>query len=72
MFVVEGQTARKAVFAVRGERSGTVFLDAALRAGAHVVTEGRGGLRDGDRVDAKVDLVAERVATGAPKREGAP
>ena len=72
VFVVEGQTARKAVFAVRGERSGTVFLDAALRAGAHVVTEGRGGLRDGDRVDAKVDLVAERVATGAPKREAAP
>jgi len=41
VFVVEGQTARKGVYAVKGERDGQLFVDPALAAGGHVVTEGR-------------------------------
>jgi hypothetical protein len=36
-----------------GERTGTFFLDPSLPAGSLVVTEGRGLLNDGDRVDGK-------------------
>jgi membrane fusion protein, multidrug efflux system len=61
LFVVEGQTARKAVYAVKGERGGSLFLDPLLRAGERVVTEGRAFLRDGDRVAAKLEpTLAER------------
>jgi hypothetical protein len=52
VFVVQGQTARKGVYAVKGERDGRLFLDPALAAGGRVVTEGRGLLKDGDRVEA--------------------
>jgi membrane fusion protein (multidrug efflux system) len=53
VFLVEGQTAHKTVYAVKGERAGSLFVDPRLRAGARVVTEGRALLRDGDRVDAR-------------------
>jgi RND family efflux transporter MFP subunit len=72
VFVVEGQTARKGVYAVKGERGGSLFLDPSLRSGAHVVTEGRSLLKDGDRVDAKVDQLAERPGASAVTAEVKP
>ena len=72
VFVVEGQTARKGVYTVKGERGGNLFLDSSLRAGAQVVTEGRALLKDGDRVDAKVDRLAERIGTSAATAEVKP
>ena len=56
VFVVDGdKTARKGVYAVKGERGGRLFLDPSLPAGARVVTEGRSLLKDGDRVEAKLE-----------------
>jgi RND family efflux transporter MFP subunit len=55
VFVVDGQTARKAVYGVKGERGGELFLDPALPAGSRVVTEGRALLKDGDRVEAQLE-----------------
>jgi membrane fusion protein, multidrug efflux system len=55
VFVVDGGVARKVVYAVRGERGGSLFLDAALAAGSQVVTEGRSQLKNGDLVDAKAE-----------------
>jgi membrane fusion protein, multidrug efflux system len=54
VFVVDGQTARKGSYGVMGERGGDLFLDPALPPGSRVVTEGRGLLEDGDRVDARL------------------
>ena len=48
--IEEGQTARKGVYAVRGERDGRLFLEPALAAGGRIVTEGRSLLQDGDLV----------------------
>jgi RND family efflux transporter MFP subunit len=59
VFVVEGQTAHKGVYAVKGERGGSLFLAPSLRSGAHVVTEGRALLKDGDRVEARLEELAE-------------
>jgi RND family efflux transporter MFP subunit len=55
VFVVEGQTVRKRVYAVKGERGGSLFLDPGLPAGCRVVTEGRALLQDGDRIDAQLE-----------------
>jgi hypothetical protein len=64
VFVVQGETARKAVYAVKGEQGGSLFLEPSLPAGGRVVTEGRALLTDGDRVEAKLDatLVGQAVA----------
>jgi RND family efflux transporter MFP subunit len=70
LFVVEGQTARKSVYPVRGERGGSLFLDTALHPGAHVVTEGRALLRDGDRVDAKLEAAAMSASGGSVELAG--
>ena len=51
-------TVHKSVYAVRGERGGNLFLDPSLEPGSRVVTEGRALLRDGDRVEAKLDAPA--------------
>jgi RND family efflux transporter MFP subunit len=59
VFVVDGKKARKGVYPVTGERGGSLFLDPRLPAGAHVVTEGRALLRDGDLVEAKLEIPAE-------------
>lgn len=59
VFVVDGQTAHKEVFTVQGERGGSVFLAPSLQSGAHVVTEGRSILKDGDRVEARVEQLAD-------------
>ena len=55
VFVVDGQTARKGIYDVKGERGGSLFLDPALPPGSRVVTEGRALLKDGDRVEAKLE-----------------
>jgi hypothetical protein len=55
--VVQGPTARKAVYRVLGERGGSLFVDPKLGAGAQVVTEGRALLQDGDRVEAKLERI---------------
>jgi multidrug efflux pump subunit AcrA (membrane-fusion protein) len=52
VFVVEGDVAHARVVPVLGEIAGKLFLDATLRPGEHVVTEGRALLSDGDRVAA--------------------
>jgi RND family efflux transporter MFP subunit len=56
VFVVDGAgAAKKGVYTVKGEHGGSLFVDPRLRAGARVVTEGRALLKDGDRVEAKLD-----------------
>lgn len=70
VFVIDGQSARKNVYSVKGERGGSLFLDASLPAGAHVVTEGRALLQDGDRVDAKLEA-SENTAGTTPLAAGA-
>jgi RND family efflux transporter MFP subunit len=55
VFYVDGQAATKAVYTIKGERAGELFVDASLRPGSHVVTEGRALLKDGDRVAATLD-----------------
>jgi len=73
VFVVQGQTARKRTYAVKGEHGSSLFIDPALGAGERIVTEGRALLQDGDRVDAKLDAppatsAAAAAATGAGGR----
>lgn len=62
VFVVDGNSARKGVYAVKGERGGSLFLDPQLAAGSRVVTEGRALLNDGDRVEAKLEEAAREGA----------
>jgi RND family efflux transporter MFP subunit len=50
LFVVEDNVAHVRVLPVMGELAGQLFLAPQLPAGAHVVTEGRELLNDGDRV----------------------
>ena len=57
VYIVDGGLAHKSVYAVLGEREGSLFLEPALRPGSQVVTEGRGLLKDGDRVEAKLEAV---------------
>jgi len=64
LFELDGRTARKRVYAVRGERGGSLFLDPQLKPGVPVVVEGRALLKDGDAVEAKV------VAAASDEREG--
>lgn len=50
IFVVEDGVARRKSLRVVGERGGSLFVEPALPADTMVVTQGRGLLRDGDRV----------------------
>jgi len=59
VFVVDGKIARKGVFLLKGEKGGSLFVEPALRAGSHVVTEGRALLKDGDRVDAQLEAAGD-------------
>src|SRR5450432_3786475 len=58
IFTAAVGTAHKAVFGVLGERRGRLFVETKLLAGAQVVTEGRALLKDGDPVEAKVEIDA--------------
>jgi RND family efflux transporter MFP subunit len=62
VFVIEGDVAHARVVAVRGELSGRLFLDPELPPGAHVVTEGRALLKDGDKVAPQM----EKARPGTP------
>jgi len=69
VFVVDHNVARKGVYPLKGEKGGSLFVDPALSAGSHVVTEGRALLKDGDRVDAQLETAGDagtKVAGNAP------
>jgi RND family efflux transporter MFP subunit len=53
VYVVEGDVAKKRTVPMKGEIGGSLFLDAELKAGTKIVTEGRALLNDGDKVVAK-------------------
>ena len=55
VFVVEDDVARKKTFTVKGEREGRLYLEPSLKAGTHLVTEGRALLSENDRVAANLD-----------------
>jgi hypothetical protein len=59
VFVVDHNVAKRGVYQLKGERGGSLFLEPALRAGSHVVTEGRALLKDGDRVDAQLETAGD-------------
>jgi hypothetical protein len=64
LFVVDGTTARKVTATVLGEAQGRLYLDPwAVPAGARVVLEGRGTLKDGDRVAPRAEERADQDAT---------
>ncbi len=65
MFVVEGgRRAARACTRCKASAAGSLYVDPALRAGSQVVTEGRALLKDGDRVEAKLEA-AHTVASDA-------
>jgi RND family efflux transporter MFP subunit len=69
LFLVDGDVARRATFRIEGEQGSDLFVEAALRPGARVVTEGRATLADGDRVASKeipygTELTSRRLAPG--------
>jgi membrane fusion protein (multidrug efflux system) len=65
IFTVDGQVAHKGVYAVRGERGGSLFVAPTLQAGAQVVTEGRALLENGERVAAKLEVSGLELAPSA-------
>jgi RND family efflux transporter MFP subunit len=64
-FVVEHHVSHKIVVHVLGEKAGQLFVDRALKPGALVITEGRALLKDGDRIEAKVEELAKNEAVVA-------
>jgi RND family efflux transporter MFP subunit len=66
VFVVENGVARMKTFGVKGEIGGSLFVDPALVAGTHVVSEGRAILSEGDRVAEKLAEEASPPAPPAP------
>lgn len=58
VFVVEEGVAKKLSVEVLGERGGSVFVKPALKAGSHVVTQGRAQLANNDHVAAKLEVAA--------------
>jgi membrane fusion protein (multidrug efflux system) len=70
VFTVDGRVAHKAVYAVVGERGGSLFVEPKLAAGSRVVLEGRALLKDGDAVVDKLEpwpaASAAEAATAAP------
>lgn len=58
IFTAAAGTAHQAVYGVLGERRGRLFVETKLPAGARVVTEGRALLKDGDAVEAKLEVDA--------------
>jgi membrane fusion protein (multidrug efflux system) len=53
----DAHTVHKRVYAVKGERGGNLFVDPSLAPGSRIVTEGRALLKDGDRVEAKLEAL---------------
>jgi RND family efflux transporter MFP subunit len=71
--VISGDVAKKQVVPVKGERGGALFLDGSLAPGTRVVTEGRAALKDGDKVEAKLETAEATPArpAGAHVADGA-
>jgi RND family efflux transporter MFP subunit len=69
-FVVDNGVAHKTTYKTLGERGGTLFVDASLKAGSQVVTEGRALLADGDRVAPKQVPFAATAAAAPPASQG--
>jgi len=59
--VVDGH-ARRETFAVKGESQGTLYVDPSLAPGTAVVTEGRSTVKDGDPVEAHVEVTGPQQA----------
>ncbi len=72
VFVVKDQTVSKAVYIIKGERNGLLYVDPSLPAGSHVVTEGRSLLKDGDRVEAKLEEPAAASSASALATDAKP
>lgn len=74
LFVIEGGVAHQMTAKLLGELAGHLFLDPALKAGSHVVTEGRTALANNDRVVEKLDHELNAPPAGATQvaspREG--
>lgn len=71
LFVVDQNVAHKREVTLIGEAGGALFVSPAeLPAGAHVVTEGRALLADGDRVRSTLDTPAPASSNGASKARG--
>jgi RND family efflux transporter MFP subunit len=64
LFIAEGDRAKKIVVTVKGESTGTLYLDTSLAPGTRVVTEGRSLLADGDRLVSKLE--AAPAPSGTP------
>jgi membrane fusion protein (multidrug efflux system) len=72
LFVVDGDVAHKRVVAVKGERSGMLYCDPELKAGTHVVSEGRALLNDNDKVSATLERAARGAPTAVEQEGGTP
>ena len=70
VFVVEADVAHARVVPVLGEIAGKLYLDATLRPGERVVTEGRALLSDGDRVASTEEVAAQSPPSPAAAAEG--
>lgn len=66
VFVVVNGVAHTTRAKLIGERKGTLYLERSLPSGSQVVTEGRGLLNDGDRVESKTSPWAPFEGTTQP------
>jgi RND family efflux transporter MFP subunit len=66
VFVIENGVAHTRVLPMLGEKGGKVYLDASLKGGSLVVTEGRALLNEGDKVSAELDKAASSESAAAP------
>jgi RND family efflux transporter MFP subunit len=67
LYVVDKGIAHKVTYKVEGERGGALYLDAGLKDGTLVVTEGRAVLADGDAVAPKQVPFDATAEASAPK-----
>jgi RND family efflux transporter MFP subunit len=67
LFIVDHDVSHKLVIDVFGEKAGELFVARSLKPGALVVTEGRALLKDGDRVEAKVEQLAKNEPMVSPQ-----
>jgi RND family efflux transporter MFP subunit len=65
VFVVENDVAHKKTFVVKGEREGRLYLEAVLKPGTRVVTEGRALLGENDHVSASLDAPSGAISPSA-------
>jgi membrane fusion protein, multidrug efflux system len=66
IFTAAAGIARQGVFEVLGERRGRLFVETKLPGNAQVVTEGRALLKDGDPVEAKLEVDPPEPTPTAP------